>query len=136
MIRTGEMTPFGTVVKTAAQKPLSKPVKLSDFEKQLMTKDSHQQRIQKDFSKYLKRKTAAATKVSETKTNEFDQISSSTSSNKAAGRKTNRFDEKDWRAYDKETDILQPRSKRKTSYQVHHEFTEDNQLSDEEEFCG
>ncbi|XP_059174899.1 DNA excision repair protein ERCC-6-like [Physella acuta] len=57
MIRTGEMTPFGTVMKPAALKPVHpREPNLSEFEKVLMAKELPSVKVKKDFEKYVKRK--------------------------------------------------------------------------------
>ncbi|GFR85602.1 DNA excision repair protein ERCC-6-like [Elysia marginata] len=126
MIRTGEMTPFGTVVKTGAPKP----VQLSEFEKQMMAKESQSQKVKKDFSKYLKKKGKAS--VSEQNKKPLDSgCSHGESSSQAKQKKTNRFDERDWKVYDKDR---WERPKRQTGHRVYHDFRGDSQLSDEEDW--
>lgn len=126
MIRTGEMTPFGTVVKPA----VPKPVQLSDFEKQMMAKEPPSQRIKKDFSKYLKKKKEASLSQQSVKSVDPEH-GQAESSSQAKKRKTNRFDERDWRVYDKDS---WERPKRQTGHRVHHNFSGDGQLSEEEDW--
>ncbi|KAK0043155.1 DNA excision repair protein ERCC-6 [Biomphalaria pfeifferi] len=59
LIRSGEMTPFGTVVKPSLSASKQKDVgvpQMSAFEKTLMAKQSTSQSTQKRFNKYLKKK--------------------------------------------------------------------------------
>ncbi|KAI8796459.1 DNA excision repair protein ERCC-6 [Biomphalaria glabrata] len=59
LIRSGEMTPFGTVVKPSLSASKQKDVgvpQMSAFEKTLMAKQSTSQSTQKHFNKYLKKK--------------------------------------------------------------------------------
>lgn len=62
MIRTGEMTPFGTIMKPTAVKPVhSREPNLSEFEKVLMAKELPSIKVKKDFEKYVKRKSLKTT---------------------------------------------------------------------------
>ena len=124
MIRTGEMTPFGTVVKTGTPKP----VQLSEFERQMMASQSHSQKVKKDFSKYLKKKRQATVTEQVQESVDCERVQEKSSSG-AKRRKVNRFDERDWKSYD--TDSWE-RPRRKTSHRIYHDFRGDSQLSDEE----
>ncbi|GFO00974.1 DNA excision repair protein ercc-6-like [Plakobranchus ocellatus] len=131
MIRTGEMTPFGTVVKTkTAKAETSKPLQLSEFERQMMASESQSQRAKKDFSRYLKKKKQSFVPESKAKQMDSGSTVGGTSSGTKA-KKRNRFDENDWRVYDKDT---WERPKRQTGHRINHSFSGDHQLSDEEEW--
>ncbi|BFZ02829.1 hypothetical protein BsWGS_05868 [Bradybaena similaris] len=133
MIRTGEMTPFGTLVKTNSQQSSSKQIHLSDFEKLLVGKESSQKKAQKDFNKYLKQKTAGkASNIKNAMLEDSPDVSASTSSMKA--RKSNKIDEKDKSVSDKKSGCSLPRRKQNSTSQSQPELKEDGEISNEEDF--
>ncbi|RUS74131.1 hypothetical protein EGW08_018111 [Elysia chlorotica] len=125
MIRKGEMTPFGTVIKSGTSKGQFNRLILFV----MMAREPQSQKIKKDFSKYLKkRKEVSVSEQSSKKSNDSENAKEESLS-ETSKRKTNRFDERDWKTYDKDS---WERPKRQASGRIHHNFREDNQLSDEE----
>ncbi|CAG5128960.1 unnamed protein product [Candidula unifasciata] len=129
MIRTGEMTPFGTLVKVNTQQSSSKQIHLSDFEKLFVAKESTQKKVQKDFSKYLKQRTARASNAKKAKLDDSHEESSSKSSVKL--RKTEKFDEKDKHSSGQEAGHSLPKRKRNAGSQSQ---PEQNEMTDGEDF--
>ncbi|XP_005098039.1 DNA excision repair protein ERCC-6 [Aplysia californica] len=136
MIRTGEMTPFGTMVKTKPSTAAApgKAVRLSEFEKLMGARESTAMKAKKDFSKYLKKKSGQAQKPQAQKEDDGGDKSSEPRAGPSNKSKRNRFDERDWRVYDKETDYTQPKFRKRVTRKIQHSFSGDIRLSDEEDF--
>lgn len=129
MVRLGLMTPFGTVVK-AAQKS-QPPAPSTDFEKFLMST------VTKDGKKKLVKRASlsGSSHNGSTKTQSQDAASAQSSQGRPSHlskKRSNLFDEKDFRNYDPEVDYTEKRFQRKRQYKMAHNFSEDAQLSGDE----
>ena len=128
LVRLGLMTPFGTVIKAGQKTPSSAPT--TDFERFLAKRDSKGGK-KKPMKKVLNQSThhgsSKKTRLGSSST-AATQNTPSSSQTKAA----NRFDEKDFRNYNREVDYTEKRFQRKRQYKMEHDFSEDPQLSGDE----
>ena len=147
MVRLGFMTPFGTIVKAAEKSP--PPAPSTDFEKFLMSapgkggkkkptkraslsgssrNGSAKTQLQDSAPRQSSRNGSAKTQLQDSTPRQSSQGRPSLLANK----RSNLFDEKDFRNYDPEVDYTQKRFQRKRRYKMAHNFSEDAQLSGDE----
>lgn len=129
MVRLGFMTPFGTIVKAAEKS--QPPAPSTDFEKFLMSAPGKGGK-----KKSMKRASLSGSSPNgSAKTPSQDSTPQQSSQGRPsllAKKRSNLFDEKDFRNYDPEVDYTQKRFQRKRQYKMAHNFSQDAQLSGDE----
>lgn len=145
LIRTGEMTPFGSVT---AEKPAPKVIRpdeskqLSDFEKYLLDQtkkhSTHsKKKLKKSPSTPSKQNLEPSPSEGEprVKKSKWSKQEASSSAATSASKRKNLFDAKDKRRYQSnETDFSNYRSRKAHFPRLQHNFSEDGAMSDHEDY--
>lgn len=129
MVRLGLMTPFGTVVKAVHES--QPPASATGFEKFLVdsaAKGGKKKPVKRASAPGSSRHGSAQARPQDS----TSEASSQDRSSLLAKKRTNLFDERDFRNYDPEVDFTEKRFQKKRRYKMEHNFSEDTQLSGDE----